>query len=161
MVLIRFGLAVLALLFLGSNAVAQTPHARAALELHLGYGGGGSHLDELVGGALSYRFAPNLDGIGLLTAVVARPPGRAVFAAVGLRLIPERGPVRPYLAVGPLVALRSYDEGHLGGFAGLGLEAVIAGPPRNWGLFVEGRTMQGGGSWTQLVGGVRTTILTN
>jgi hypothetical protein len=93
-----------------------------------------------------------------MTAVIARSSGRAVFAGAGLRLIPTRGRIRPYLAVGPLLAVRAYTVGHLGEFASLGLEAALDNPARRWRLFVEGRAMHGGDSWTQLVGGVRATL---
>jgi hypothetical protein len=158
--LIRLSLAVLVCQLLTSFVEAQTPAGGGSLELHAGYGGGGTHPDGLVGGSIAYRFAANLDAIGFVTAVTARPTGRAVFVAPGLRLTPVSSAVRPYLAVGPLFVLRSYDVGHLGGFASLGVETVIAGPPRDWELFAEGRTMRGGSWWSQLVGGVRATIFT-
>jgi hypothetical protein len=150
--------ALLGLLPLVPAARAQTSPHGLALELHVGYGGGGSHPDELVGGGLTYRFSPYVEGTGFMTAVVARSSGRAVFAGAGLRLIPTRGRFRPYLAFGPLLAVRAYTVGHLGEFASLGLEAALDNPARRWRLFVEGRAMHGGNSWTQLVGGVRATV---
>jgi hypothetical protein len=134
-----------------------SPHS-LALELHAGYGGGGIHPDGLVGGGLTYRFGTHFEGTGFMTAVVARSSGRAVFAGAGLRLLPTRGSVRPYLAVGPLLATREYTKGNLGEFASLGLEAALDQAHRRWRLFVEGRAMHGGGSWAQLVAGVRATV---
>jgi hypothetical protein len=154
-------MAVLLLLPLTSIAHAQAPAGSTALELHVGYGGGGLHPDELVGAGVSYRFWAKLDGIGFITAVVAQPTGRAVFTGMGLRLNALRGSVRPYIAVGPLVAMRSYAKGRLGEFGSLGLEVVVAGRPWHWGFFLEGRTLHGRGRWTQLVGGVRATIFGN
>ena len=80
-----------------------------------------------------------------------------MFGGVGVRLTPLQGGVRPYLAVGPLLAVL-LCRGPLSGFAAAGLEAAIAGLISAGWQFVEGRAMQGGGSWTQLVGGVRAAI---
>lgn len=72
--------ALLGLLPLVPAARAQTSPHGLALELHAGYGGGGTHPDELVCGWLTYRFGAQLEGTGFVTAVVARSSGRAVFA---------------------------------------------------------------------------------
>jgi hypothetical protein len=135
-----------------SIARPQTEPRGFGLEVHAGYGGGGLHPDELVGGGLTYHLGLHSDATGFLTAVVARPGGRTVFAGLGVRVGPLRGAVRPYLAVGPLLTIRAYAEDHLGAFGNLGVEAPLE---RRWRVFVEGRLMGGGGSWTQLVGGVR------
>lgn len=151
-------LAFFILLFHVPAAAAQYSAARASLELHAGYGGGGTHSDGLIGGGLSYSFGATVEGTTFLTAVIARPEGRAVFGGAGVRLTLLHGAVRPYLAGGPLLAMRSYAQDQLGGFASLGLAAAIAGPDQRWWAFMEGRAMRGGGSWTQLVGGLRLTI---
>jgi hypothetical protein len=86
---------------------AQTHQPGFGLELHVGYGGGGLHRDHLAGGGIDYRFGAHLEMLGFLTAVVARPGGRAVFGGLGPRVFPTGGTVRPYLTGGPLLASRA------------------------------------------------------
>ncbi len=138
-----------------SAAQSQNVGHRFGLELHVGYGGGGLHDDGLVGGGLAYGLGRRLEALGFLTAVAARPEGRTVFGGLGLRLSPWTGIVRPYLGVGPLLTMRAYDEGHLGTFGSIGLEAALERRTRRWRVFAEGRAMYGGGSWSQVVAGVR------
>lgn len=138
-----------------SVARSQNMGHRFGLELHVGYGGGGLHDDELLGGGLAYELGRRFEILGFLTAVAARPEGRTVFAGLGLRLSPWTGIVRPYLGVGPLLTIRSYDEGHLGTFGSVGLEAALERRTRRWRVFAEGRAMHGGGTWSQVVAGVR------
>jgi hypothetical protein len=144
---------------LGSAALATTASAQSslrgfALELHTGYGGGGRHPDGLLGAGLIYHLDPHLDATGFMTAVAARPEGRAVFAGLGFR-VGLKGAIRPYVEAGPLLSIRSYAAGRLGTFGKLGLEAALQPHGGPWRVFVEGRAMEAGGSWTQLVAGVR------
>jgi hypothetical protein len=134
---------------------AQTHQPGFGLELHVGYGGGGLHRDHLVGGGIGYRFGAHVEMAGFLTAVVARPGGRAVFGGLGPRVFPTGATVRPYLTAGPLLALRAYTRNRIGHFAGGGVEVVLDRSTRYWRFFAEGRAMHGGGSWGQVVGGVR------
>jgi hypothetical protein len=112
---------------------AQTHQPGFGLELHLGYGGGGLHRDHLVGGGIGYRFGAHLETMGFVTAVVARPGGRAVFGGLGPCVFPTGGTVRPYLTAGPLLAARAYTRNRIGHFAGGGVEgarsvqAILAG----------------------------------
>jgi hypothetical protein len=137
-----------------ATASAQRPSGGFALELHAGYGGGGRHLDGLLGGGLIYRLDSRLDASGFLTAVAARPEGRAVFAGLGLR-IGWTGAIRPYAEAGPLLSIRSYAAGRLGTYGRLGLEAPLQPHSGPWRVFVEGRAMKAGGSWGQIVAGIR------
>jgi hypothetical protein len=138
-----------------SAAGAQAHRPGFGLELHVGYGGGGLHRDHLVGGGIGYRFGAHLEMTGFLTAVVARPGGRAVFGGLAPRVFPTGGTVRPYVTAGPLLALRAYTRNRIGEFAGGGVEVVLDRSNGYWRVFVEGRAMHGGGSWGQVVGGVR------
>jgi hypothetical protein len=135
-------------------ASAQRPLGGFALELHTGYGGGGRHPDGLLGGGLIYHLDSRLDASGFMTAVTARPEGRAVFAGLGLR-VGLRGAIRPYVEAGPLLSIRSYAPGRLGTYGRLGLEAALQPHSGPWRVFVEGRVMEAGGSWGQIVAGIR------
>lgn len=149
-----FVAALLGAVALVTTASAQGPLGRFALELHAGYGGGGLHPDGLFGGGVTYHLSSRVDASSFMTAVTARPEGRAVFAGLGLR-VGLKGAVRPYLEAGPLLSIRSYATGRLGTFGKLGLEAALQPDTGPWRLFVEGRAMDAGGSWTQVVAGVR------
>lgn len=138
-----------------SAARGQIPARGLGLELHVGYGGGGLHQDELVGGGLGYRFGAHAEMAVFATAVVARPGGRAVFGGLGPRVLVPHGSLRLYLTAGALLAYRAYTPDHIGQFAGAGLEVVLDQSRRYWRVFAEGRVMRGGGSWSQVVGGVR------
>jgi len=151
-------LVVFLLIFHVPVAAAQFSAGSTGLELHAGYGGGGLHPDGLVGGGVNYGLSPAVEGTAFLTAVTSRSEGRAVFGGAGVRLTMRQGAVRPYLAAGPLLALRSYDEDSLGGFASLGLDTALPGADGRWRAFVEGRAMHDGGDWTQIVGGVRVAV---
>jgi hypothetical protein len=141
--------------FLAATAWPQTTPRGLGVEVHAGYGGGGLHADALVGGGLGYHLGPRFEATGFLSALAARPEGRVVFAGLGLRVAPLGGMIRPYLEAGPLLRKRSYAADHVGTFGHIGLEAALERRPRPWRVFVEGRVMGGGGSWTQVVGGVR------
>jgi hypothetical protein len=150
---------LLAAVLLGSAALATTASAQNplrgfALELHSGYGGGGRHSDGLLGGGLIYHLDSRVDAAGFMTAVAARPEGRAVFAGLGLRL-GLGGAIRPYVEAGPLLSVRSYAAGQLGTFAKVGVDAALEPRSGPWRVFLEGRAMEAGGSWTQVVAGIR------
>jgi hypothetical protein len=135
------------------TASAQSPLRGFALELHTGFGGGGRHPDGLLGGGLIYHLGSHLDATGFMTAVAARPEGRAVFAGSGLRL-GLGGAIRPYVEAGPLLSVRSYAAGRLGTYGKLGVDAALESRSP-WRVFLEGRAMEAGGSWTQVVAGIR------
>jgi hypothetical protein len=137
-----------------TTAWPQTALRGFALEVHTGYGGGGRHPDGLLGGGLTYHLGPHVDATSFMTAVAARPEGRAVFGGLGLR-VGLKGAVRPYAEAGPLLSVRSYAAGRLGTFGKLGLEAALEPNTGPWRLFVEGRAMKADGSWTQVVAGIR------
>jgi hypothetical protein len=137
-----------------TTASAQGPLGGFALELHSGYGGGGRHPDGLLGGGLIYHLDSRLDATGFMTAVVARPEGRAVFAGLGLRVGMGKA-IRPYVEAGPLLSVRSYAAGQLGTFGKIGVDAALEPRSGPWRVFLEGRAMEAGGRWTQVVAGIR------
>jgi hypothetical protein len=137
-----------------TTASAQSPLGGFALELHTGYGGGGRHPDGLLGGGLIYHLDSRLDATGFMTAVAARPEGRAVFSGLGLR-VGLGGAIHPYVEAGPLLGVRSYAAGQLGTFAKVGVDAALEPDSGPWRVFLEGRAMEAGGSWAQVVAGIR------
>jgi hypothetical protein len=150
---------LLVAVLLSSTAMVTTASAQNhlrgfALELHTGYGGGGRHPDGLLGGGLTYHLDSRLDAAGFMTAVAARPDGRAVFAGLGLR-VGLGGAIHPYVEAGPLLSIRSYAAGRLGTFGKVGVDAALEPRSGPWRVFLEGRAMEAGGSWAQVVAGIR------
>ena len=140
---------------------AQAAAQAATVNLHVGYGG----YEEagLVGVSFTLPLGAGLR-IGPLGVLGLGRPRLSLVGPV-LSWVPWHTRFRPYLMAGPLWIRREthapapFDgSDHLGGLVAIGLETPLRIANRQTVPFAEVQALGGGGSWVQVMGGIRLVL---